>query len=121
MSIYKQSIQAFANVINSKIIPTEDLKDLYQIVIKMPEDDEEIISKIDDWLKPEPRSKIKENYEKQLNNLSGRDPVKAGFGGAKAKPGKESESSKILLINTIKENTPEPKPEENSEDKSEDK
>ncbi len=121
MSIYQQSIQAFANVINSKIIPTEDLKDWYQIVIKMPEDNEKIVGQIGNWLTLESRSKIKENYTEQLNNLSALDPVNAIFGGAKMEPGKESEFAKELLINTIKKNTPEPKPEENSEGKSEDK
>ncbi len=47
--------------------------------------------------------------------------IKKSFGGTKMQSGKESESSKELLISRVKENTPEPKPEENSEDKSEDK
>ena len=42
---------------------------------------------------------------------------KLGFGGAKAPPGNENESTKELILNAIKKNTPEPKPEENSEKK----
>ncbi|MDJ0519210.1 MAG: hypothetical protein QNJ74_24120 [Trichodesmium sp. MO_231.B1] len=123
MSVYKQSIQAFANVINSQIIPHEDLNDLYQTVIEIPEDDEEILVKIDNWLKPESRSKIQAVYSVQLSNLPDinlpdSNVKKLGIGGTTMEPRKESESSKKLLINTIKKNTPEPKPEENSEDKS---
>ncbi len=122
MSDYQQSIQAFANVINSQIIPHEDLNDLYQTVIEMPEDDEEILVKIDNWLKPESRSKIQAVYSIQLSNLSDinlpdSNVTKLGLGGTTMEPRKESESSKKLLINTIKENTPEPKSEENSEDR----
>ena len=88
----------------------------------MPEDDdEEIALQIDNWLKPASRSKIHEVYNVKLNNLSKSSFKRLGFGGAKMKPGQESESSKKLLINTIKKNTPEPKQKENSEDKSEDK
>ncbi|NET25374.1 hypothetical protein [Okeania sp. SIO1I7] len=59
MSVYKKSIRAFANLIDSQIIPAEDLQDLSEIVMKMPEDDEEIARQIDNWLKPESRSEIK--------------------------------------------------------------
>jgi len=130
MSEYQQSIQAFIDMINAKDIPAEDLPDLLKVAEEMPEDDEAIARGIDNWLKPEFRSKIKESYEKQLSNLSmepGKESestkallingIRMGFGGAKMEPGKESESSEVLVINTIKKNTPEPKSEENSKDK----
>ncbi|OZH54834.1 hypothetical protein AFK68_08365 [Hydrocoleum sp. CS-953] len=121
MSKYKQSIQAFIDVIGAKIIPAEDFPDLLKVVEEMPEDDEGIAKEIDNWLKPESRSKIKEVYRVNLTNLPNSNVTKLGFGGAKMEPGKESESSKELLINKIQKNTSEPKPKENSEDKSEDK
>ena len=120
MSEYKESIQVFANLIKAKVIPTEDLPDLLKVVEEMPKDDEEIAREIDNWLKPESRSEIKEIYMVNLRNLSEIDLTTLGWGNSKMESGKESESSKELLINTIKENTPEPKPEKNSEDKSED-
>ncbi len=113
MSKYKQSIQAFIDVIGAKIIPAEDFPDLLKVVEEMPEDDEVIAKEIDNWLKPESRSKIQEFYRVKQNNLSGSNPKGWSiFGGAKMEPGKESKSSKQLLINKIKKNTPEPKPRE---------
>jgi len=121
MSIYKQSIQAFIDVIDAKIIPAEDFPDLLKVAEEMPEDDEEIAIQIESWLEVESRSEIQEAYMVNLKNLPDSNLSTLSFGGAKMESGKESESSKELLINEIKKNTPEPKPEENSEDKSEDK
>lgn len=137
MSVYKQSIGAFASLIDSQIIPAEDLHNLLKVVEETPDDDEEIAIQIDNWLKPASRSEIKEVYRVNLINLPDSNPqastsfgslkiedgqksvsskkllmnsMRTAFGGAKMEPEQESESSKELINNTIKENTPEPKP-----------
>ena len=119
MSKYKQTIQAFIDIINAQAIPAEESPDLLKFVEEMPEDYQEIAEKIDNWLKPESRSKIKETYRLRLRQLPNIDWNYLGFGGVKIQPGNESESAKKLILNAIKKNTPEPKQEEeNSDNKS---
>ncbi len=98
------TIKTFIDIINDQAIPPEEFPNLLNLVEQMPEDSEEIANQIDDWLREE--SKLPEIEWRKL-----------GFGGAKAPPGNENESTKELILNAIKKNTPEPKPEENSEKK----
>ncbi|MDT9341280.1 hypothetical protein VV11_018350, partial [Trichodesmium erythraeum 21-75] len=111
------TIKTFIDIINDQAIPPEEFPNLLNLVEQMPEDSEEIANQIDDWLREESRLEIQEAYRNQVRKLPEIEWRKLGFGGAKAPPGNENESTKELILNAIKKNTPEPKPEENSEKK----
>ncbi|MEG4171472.1 MULTISPECIES: hypothetical protein [unclassified Microcoleus] len=114
MSVYKNSINAFIYVLESKpdLIPLQDWDELNQLASNLPEDAEEISERIQNWLKPESRSQIREAYRQRRKELAPSiylDPNKIlGPGNTKSPtpPDRPSESSKEMLENAIKKNSP---------------
>lgn len=108
MSVYRNSIESFVNVIESDLISSEDLAELEQLVSQLPEEDEEISTAIENWLQPESRSQIQQAYEECLEELimaSDIDIDKSlGVAGSRSPtpPNQPSLVSKVLLLNAIR-------------------
>ena len=114
MSIYKNSIQAFIEVIklNPNLISHQDRVELHQIADNLSEDTEEISEIIEDWLQSDSRQEVLQAYEEQLEAIDSSSSldlnVNLGIGNTKSptKPNQPSTSSRELLDNAIKENLP---------------
>ncbi|MEJ6483323.1 hypothetical protein N0Y54_18700 [Nostoc punctiforme UO1] len=125
MSIYTNGIQAFIQVLDSQsnLIPTQDWNELQQLSSQLPEDNEEIVEILENWLQSESRNQVLEAYKQNLKSITDKLPiiVSANIGIANSKSqtpaNQPSESSKELVDNAIKNNSPlsddkksEPKP-----------
>ncbi|MEH1912125.1 hypothetical protein [Nostoc sp.] len=114
MSVYKNSIKAFIQVLDSQsnLIPTQDWNELQQLPSHLAEDDEEISEILENWLKPESRSQLLETYKQHLKLLSATSPIdldiNIGIANSKSQTpvNQPSESSKELTENAIKRNSP---------------
>lgn len=114
MSIYRNSIKAFIQVLDSqsKLIPTQDWNELQQLSSQLPEDNEEIVEILENWLQSESRNQILEAYKQNLESITNELPinVSANIGIANSKSqtpaNQPSESSKELVDNAIKNNSP---------------
>ncbi|QIR38769.1 hypothetical protein HCG51_20065 [Tolypothrix sp. PCC 7910] len=115
MSVYQTSIIAFIKMLESQtnLIPLQDWTELQQLSSNLPENDNEEISEIlETWLKLESRSQLLATYKQNLKSLTATSPVdpgiNIGIGNSKSQtpPDKPSPSSKELLDNAIKHNSP---------------
>ncbi|PHJ69060.1 hypothetical protein VF14_02630 [Nostoc linckia z18] len=114
MSIYKNSIKAFIEMLDSQsnLIPISDWEELQQISTQLPEDDEEISEIIEEWLKRQSCSELLEAYKQNLKSISAESPINVdiniGIGNSKSQTpaNQPSESSKQLIENSIKNNSP---------------
>ncbi|MBD2611231.1 MAG: hypothetical protein FWK04_12245 [Nostoc sp. GBBB01] len=114
MSIYKNSIKAFIQMLDSQsnLIPISDWEELQQISIQLPEDDEEISEIIENWLKAQSYSELLEAYKQNLKSISAESPINGhrniGIGNSKSQTpaNQPSKSSKQLTENAIKNNSP---------------
>ena len=114
MSIYRNSIQAFIQVLDSqsKLIPIQDWDELQQLSSQLPDDNEEISEIIENWLQPESRSQLLEAYKQYLKSLTAASPIDVdrniGIANSKSQTpaNQPSESSKELVDNAIKKNSP---------------
>ncbi|RAM48087.1 MAG: hypothetical protein C6Y22_29700 [Hapalosiphonaceae cyanobacterium JJU2] len=114
MSIYENSVQAFIYVLESKsdLFSTQDWSELNQLASILSEDTEEIAEEIENWLQPESRSQILQAYEERLKALTSSSTIdldkNLGIGNSKSStpPNQPSPSSKELIENTIKNNSP---------------
>ncbi|MBD2164439.1 hypothetical protein H6G04_08475 [Calothrix membranacea FACHB-236] len=115
MSVYQTSIIAFIKILESQtnLIPLQDWTELQQLSSNLPENDNEEISEIlETWLKLESRSQLLEAYKQNLQSITATSPVdlgvNIGIGNSKSQtpPDKPSPSSKELLDNAIKHNSP---------------
>lgn len=114
MSVCKNSIKAFVDVIESKsdLFSTQDWGELNQLASNVTNDDEEIAGEIENWLESESRSQILQAYEERLeapdfSSIINLNP-RLGPGNTKSPtpPNKPSESSKEMLENAIKKKSP---------------
>ena len=113
MSAYQRTIQAFVKLIESEssLFSREDWDDLDKLASNLPEDSEEISSEIRNWLKLESRSQIKQAFDKKRQEIPSelnKSETTLGPGGAKLPIplNQPSESSKELIQNAIKLNSP---------------
>jgi hypothetical protein len=114
MSIYKNSVEAFIQVLDSKskLISTPDWEELEKLSSQLPEDDEDISEIIENWLQPESRCQLLEAYKQNLKSLSAASPINVdrniGIANSKSQTpaNQPSESSKELIENAIKRNSP---------------
>ncbi|WP_414545645.1 hypothetical protein [Nostoc sp. CCY0012] len=114
MSVYRNSIQAFIQVLDSQsnLIPTQDWNELHQLSIQLPEDNEKISEIIENWLQPESRSQLLEAYKQYLKSLTAASHIDVdrniGIANSKSQTpvNQPSESSKELVDNAIKKNSP---------------
>lgn len=114
MSVYSNSVLAFIQVLDSqsKLIPTQDWNELQQLSSQLPEDDEEISEILENWLQPESRSQLLEDYKQYLKSLTAASPIDVdrniGIANSKSQTpaNQPSESSKELVDNAIKNNSP---------------
>lgn len=108
MSINKQAAIAFSQVIENQVnlIADENWQELNQLSNQLPEDDEEITEKIENWLKSYPL--LLQAYQQNLKSISLTEDGNLGAGGAKSNSSQNqpSESSKELIQNAIKLNSP---------------
>ncbi|MEH1943090.1 MAG: hypothetical protein V7L01_23110 [Nostoc sp.] len=114
MSISRNSIEAFIQVLDSQsnLIPTQDWNELQQLSSQLPEDNEEIVEILENWLQSESRNQVLEAYKQNLESITDKLPinVSANIGIANSKSqtpaNQPSESSKELVDNAIKNNSP---------------
>ncbi|MDK2410893.1 CHAT domain-containing protein [Aphanizomenon sp. PH219] len=113
MSAYQRTIQAFVKLIESEssLFSREDWDDLDKLASNLPEDSEEISSEIRNWLELESRSQIKQAFDKKRQEIPSelnKSETTLGPGGAKSptQTNQPSESSKELIGNAIKLNSP---------------
>ncbi|MEH2230733.1 MAG: hypothetical protein V7K71_13975 [Nostoc sp.] len=114
MSISRNSIEAFIQVLDSqsKLIPTQDWNELQQLSSQLPEDNEEIVEILENWLQSKSRNQVLEAYKQNLESITDKLPinVSANIGIANSKSqtpaNQPSESSKELVDNAIKNNSP---------------
>ena len=111
MSIYRNSVESFVDVIETDLISGKDLAELEQLVSQLPEEDEEISKAIENWLQPESRSQILQAYEERLEALIDASDIdidkNLGLAGSRShtqpnQPNRgRSPVSKVLLLNAI--------------------
>jgi hypothetical protein len=115
MSVDQNSIKAFIQILNSpaNLISLTDWDELLQLSSNLPEnDDAEISGILDNWLRNPSRSQLLAAYIQNLKSISAVSPIDVGknIGIGKSKsqtpPNEPSPSSKELLDNAIKENSP---------------
>lgn len=114
MSVYKNNIQAFIDVIESKfeLFLTQDWVELNKLASNVLDDDQEIADTIENWLASESRSQILQAYEERLEALdcSSNLNLNGNLGPGNIKfptpPNQPSDSAKELLENAIKKNSP---------------
>jgi hypothetical protein len=114
MSVSKNSIKAFIYVLESKpgLIPLPDWDELNQLASNLPEDAEEISETLQNWLQAESRSQIREAYRQRRKELAAQLSINLNgtleIGNTKSStpPSQPSESSKEMLENAIKKNSP---------------
>ncbi len=113
MSVERISIEVFVTVIESasNLLTLEDWSELEQLNHDLPENDQKIIVILEDWLKLESRRQILQDYEQQLTPRLGAiniEPLQKGIGNTKSPTpsNQPNESSKELIDNTIKKNSP---------------
>lgn len=96
----------------SKLIPTQDWNELQQLSSQLPEDNEEIVEILENWLQPESRNQLLEAYKQHLKSLTVVSPIDVdrniGIANSKSQTpvNQPSESSKELVDNAIKNNSP---------------
>ncbi|MBE8967782.1 hypothetical protein IQ277_16425 [Nostocales cyanobacterium LEGE 12452] len=114
MSISRNSIEAFIQVLDSqsKLIPTQDWNELQQLSSQLPEDNEEIVEILENWLQSESRNQVLEAYKQNLESITDKLPINVstniGIANSKSQTpaNQPSESSKELVDNAIKNNSP---------------
>lgn len=115
MSVSQNSIKAFIQVLyaHSQVISLPDWNELLQLSHTLPKDDEEEISeRLENWLQQESRSQLLETYKQNFKSISAESKIdlgtNLGIGNSKSQtpPNQPSPSSKELLDNAIKENSP---------------
>lgn len=71
MSVYRNSVLVFIGLIEKpNSISLEDWQDLQQWVNNIPTDEEDIVDKIEAWLKLESRQQIRQEYRQRLEETS---------------------------------------------------
>ncbi len=117
MSVYETSIYAFIQIIESGLLAAADWESLQNLNNTFANDNEALSAQVLTWLQEREQSnpELMVAYKKSKSSAS--KSVETDLGWAKAKsqtePGKESNSLKELLVNTIKKNTPPPSPSPN--------
>ncbi|MBK1990185.1 hypothetical protein A0J48_022105 [Sphaerospermopsis aphanizomenoides BCCUSP55] len=113
MSAYQRTILAFVQVIESEpaLFSPEDWLSLTELIDSLPNDSEEIANGIRNWLKLDSRSQINEvfkNKRQEIPSSLNDDGQTLGAGGTKSTTpaNQQSESSKELIQNAIKLNSP---------------
>ena len=114
MSVDRNSIQAFIQILDSpsNLISLQDWDELQQLSSSLPEDDAEISEMLENWLRTESHSQLLAAYKQNLQKISATSTIDVsiniGIGGSKSQtPANEpSPSSKELLDNAIKNNSP---------------
>ncbi|MEH2330932.1 hypothetical protein [Nostoc sp.] len=113
MSVSKRTIKAFIQIIESQsmLFSTKDWADLHELASNLPEDTEEISTIIRNWLQLEQSNQIQEAFEIQRKNIPSSfsfSNQQLGIGNSKSPtpPDQPSESSKELIENAIKRNSP---------------
>ncbi|MFN6563172.1 MAG: hypothetical protein RMY28_025725 [Nostoc sp. ChiSLP01] len=113
MSVSERTIKAFIQIIETQSIlfSIEDWADLHELASNLPEDTEEISTIIRSWLKLEQRNQLQEAFEIQRKNIPSSfsfSNQQLGIANSKSPtPANQlSESSKELIENAIKRNSP---------------
>jgi CHAT domain-containing protein/tetratricopeptide (TPR) repeat protein len=110
MSVYESAILSFIDVIRVQCsIPANQCQsELSELIVDLPEDDEDIVEKIEDWLKTESRSEFLKLYRENLKangitiDLDKQIVMPPGGKGYESNK-KPKSQAKELLINAIHE------------------
>jgi hypothetical protein len=114
--VNRQSIEAFISVIEmekTKLSET-DWKELQQMAIDLPEDEEEIANIIEGWLESEGRQTLLDSYDNQLEiSKEKKSPQETDeimtLGPFRSKPKDrdgQNKTGKQMIINSIQRNSP---------------
>lgn len=114
MSVDRNSVQAFMQILDSQsnLISLQDWDELQQLSSSLPEDDAEISEMLENWLRTESHSQLLAAYKQNLQKISAISTIDVsiniGIGGSKSQTpaNQPSPSSKELLDNAIKNNSP---------------
>ena len=114
MSVDRNSVQAFMQILDSQsnLISLQDWDELQQLSSSLPEDDAEISEMLENWLRTESHSQLLAAYKQNLQKISATSTIDVsiniGIGGSKSQTpaNQPSPSSKELLDNAIKNNSP---------------
>lgn len=114
MSVDRNSVQAFIQILDSQsnLISLQDWDELQQLSSSLPEDDAEISEMLENWLRTESHSQLLAAYKQNLQKISATSTIDVsiniGIGGSKSQTpaNQPSPSSKELLDNAIKNNSP---------------
>lgn len=114
MSVDRNSVQAFIQILDSQsnLISLQDWDELQQLSSSLPEDDAEISEMLENWLRTESHSQLLAAYKQNLQKISAISTIDVsiniGIGGSKSQTpaNQPSPSSKELLDNAIKNNSP---------------
>ena len=106
MSVYRNSVLVFIELIEKpNSISLADWQDLQQWVNNIPSDEEDIVDKIEAWLKLESRQQIYQEYRQRLEETSPSLDLNLNLaiGNAKYSSSLDSDStpSSQLLTNSI--------------------
>ena len=106
MSVYRNSVLVFIELIEKpNSISLADWQDLQQWVNNIPSDEEDIVNKIEAWLKLESRQQIYQEYRQRLEETSPSLDLNLNLaiGNAKYSSSLDSDStpSSQLLTNSI--------------------
>ena len=110
MLVNKKAAIAFTQIIKNpaNLISDQIRRELNQLSDLLPEDDEDIVEKIEDWLKFHPSllAAYKENLQSMDLSLTKDGNLGPGGATSPTPANQPSESSKELIQNAIKENSP---------------
>ncbi len=105
-------IQAFIKVIEfqSHVISLEDKVELQQLVSNLPENNQQIVKIIENWLQSKSSNQFFQAYEQQLELISNshssdsNKEMNTGDSKFSTSPNQSSSSCKVLVENAIKQN-----------------
>ena len=109
MSIHKNAVIAFRQILenSSNLLTNENWKELHQLSSELPEDDEDIVEKIEDWLKSHPSllAVYQENLQSMDLSLTKDGNLGPSNSHSPTEANQQSESSQKLTQNAIKLNS----------------
>lgn len=106
MSIYQSSVAAFIELLESGIIPQSEITEFYQPHRDL-QDDEKIVTAIEDWLNHPSRNQLFASYKEKLESLLNESniniSIETGAGGTKSptKPNQPSQPATELFHNAM--------------------
>lgn len=120
MSVYESAILSFIDVIKTQCnVSTKDYQDeLKELLVDLPEEDEDIVEKIEAWLKVESRNEFLQAYREHLNAkvdsknnpIDLEQPIEMPAGGkgydSNKKPKSQARELLVIAVHELTDNKP---------------